>query len=214
VTYSLAKLAVAGLTVERGGRTVLSDLSFSCMAGQALIIRGANGSGKSTLLRALATLLEVKAGSILLDGLELEEAEERAEHIHYLGHLDGIKTALNVEENLAIWRDYYGGDPVNRDLSSALQAFDLTPLRDLPAQYLSAGQKKRLALSRLLVVPRPLWCLDEPSVSLDMRNKGLLSELINQHTSVGGVAIVTSHEDLPLTNAFELRIDNMVRKAA
>ena len=214
MTYSLAKLTVDGLTVERGGRTVLSDLSFSCAAGQALIIRGANGSGKSTLLRALATLLEIKAGSVLLDGLELEEPDERAEHIHYLGHLDGIKTALTVEENLAIWHAYYGGAPANPDLSPALRAFDLARLRDLPAQYLSAGQKKRLALSRLLVVPRPLWCLDEPSVSLDQHNKGLLSDLINQHTAVGGIAIITSHEDLPLAHALELRIDTVDRKAA
>jgi len=214
VTYSLAKLAVDGLTVERGGRTVLSDLSFSCSAGQALIIRGANGSGKSTLLRALSTLLEIKSGAVHLDGLALEEAEERAEHIHYLGHLDGIKTPLTVEENLGIWRDYYGGDRGDQDLAPALRAFDLTPLRDLPAQYLSAGQKKRLALSKLLVVQRPLWCLDEPSVSLDVHNKSLLSNLINQHTAAGGIAVVTSHENLPLADALELRIDNRDRKAA
>ena len=213
MTYSLAKLAVDDLVVERGGRTVLSGLSFSCLAGQALIIRGANGSGKSTLLRALATLLDHQSGSVRLEGVTLEDERERAEHIHYLGHLDGIKTALTVEENLAIWHSYYGGAAADA-LKPALEAFDLTPLRDLPAQYLSAGQKKRLALSRLLVVPRPLWLLDEPSVSLDLDNKALLSNLINQHTAVGGIAIVTSHEDLHLSPMIELWIDDLDRKAA
>ena len=213
MTHSIVKLVVDGLAVERGGRLVLADLSFSCAAGEALVVRGVNGSGKSTLLRALATLLDVRSGKIRLEGLDLEDERQRAEYVHYLGHLDGIKTALTVEENLAIWQSYYGG-AVSGGLTAALEAFDLTPLRDLPAQYLSAGQKKRLALSRLLVVRRPLWLLDEPSVSLDARNKERLADLINQHTGDGGLAIVTSHEDINLAHAKHLPMDQTHGEAA
>ena len=190
----------------RGGRLVLDGVSLACEAGATLIIRGANGAGKSTLLRVIAGLLDKQSGDVHLDGVADEE-EQIAAYMHYVGHLDAVKSALTVRENLTFWQRYYGSAHV-ASVDQALDAFALTQLSDLPAQYLSAGQKKRLGLARLLVAHRPVWLLDEPTVSLDTDNRARLAKVITAHTQAQGLALVASHDALDLDNAQQFRLDS------
>jgi heme exporter protein A len=180
----------ANLSVARGGVTVLSGLTFSVGAGQALVLRGPNGSGKTTLLRTLAGLQPPVAGTIDLS----------PETIAYAAHADGLKSTLTVAENLAFWAAIYGGPAPAR----AIAALDLAALTTRRAGELSAGQKRRLGLARLLVTGRPLWLLDEPTVSLDATSVGLFARVIRQHLAGGGAAIIATHVDLGLPEAEEL----------
>lgn len=177
-------LTIRDLCVARGGLPVLQGLSFTLAPGQALILRGPNGSGKTTLLRTLAGLQPPLAGQI--DGAE--------EQIAYAAHSDGLKAMLSVRENLTFWADVFG----QIDIAPALDAFALTPLIDRLAGTLSAGQKRRLGLARLLVTGRPIWMLDEPTVSLDVDAVAQFATAVRAHLRVGGAALIATHIDLGL----------------
>jgi len=201
------QLVAENLTLERGGRSVIDGLSFRIEAGQALVLTGPNGSGKSTLLRALAGYLRPAAGRVLV--ADAGVGCEPAELCHFVGHLDGIKTHLTAAENLVFWAAYLGG-PEGSDaparVGAALKRFALDALADIPAGYLSAGQKRRLALARLAVAVRPLWLLDEPTVSLDTASVGLLVAAINAHLAGGGLAVIATHVPLALERALSIRL--------
>lgn len=198
-------LAVEELSVERGGRQVIRALSFAVRAGEVLLVTGPNGSGKTTLLRALAGLLPAAAGKIRLEGAG--EEGDVGERCHYVGHLNGLKSALTVGDNLAFWAEYLdgGGDGAAR-IPAALEAFGLAALAGVPAGLLSAGQKRRLGLARLLAARRPLWLLDEPTVSLDAASAERLARLVADHAAGGGLVIAATHLPLGVEGATYLRL--------
>jgi heme exporter protein A len=183
----------ANLSVARGGVTVLSGLTFSVGAGQALVLRGPNGSGKTTLLRTLAGLQAPAAGSLDLN----------PDAVAYAAHADGLKSTLTVAENLSFWSQVYGGPAID----GAVAAMDLAALAHRRAGELSAGQKRRLGLARLLVTGRALWLLDEPTVSLDVASVALFAGVVRQHLATGGAAIIATHVDLGLPEAGVLDLD-------
>ncbi|WP_413717088.1 heme ABC exporter ATP-binding protein CcmA [Silicimonas sp. MF1-12-2] len=180
----MALLSVTNLTCARGGLPVLAGLAFSLSPGQALILRGPNGSGKTTLLRTIAGLQPPVTGTI----------EAAPDSIAYAAHSDGLKSTLTVAENLEFWAALFG----TSGIGPALEAFDLTGLRDRMAGRLSAGQKRRLGLARLLVAGRPVWALDEPTVSLDSASVGLFAAATRAHLAEGGAALIATHIDLGL----------------
>jgi heme exporter protein A len=199
------QLVAENLVLERGGRPVVNGLSLRLDAGNAIVLTGANGSGKSTLLRALAGYLKPIAGSVRVVGAV--EDVEVGEVCHFVGHLDGIKTHLTAAENVAFWAIYLGGaDNVGSRVERALAQFSLDALADIPAGYLSAGQKRRLGLARLAVAPRPLWLLDEPTVSLDAASVDLLVAAINAHLTSGGLAVIATHVPMALAAAQSIRL--------
>ncbi len=201
------QLIAENLVLQRGGRTVVDGLSFRLDSGEALLLTGPNGSGKTTLLRALAGFLAPASGTILL--VDAPAERERAELSHFVGHLDGLKSHLTVAENLAFWAAYLdeeGGGAQRERLEAALDRFDLAALADIPAGYLSAGQKRRLALARLGVAERPLWLLDEPTVSLDAASVALLIKAIAEHVAAGGLAAIATHVPMGLERAREIRL--------
>ena len=177
-------LIVSDLTVARGGVPVLEGVSFVLTSGKALVLRGPNGAGKTTLLRTVAGLQPPLAGTV-------SGAEDR---IAYAAHADGIKQVLTVAENLKLWADVFG----QSDIEPALQAFNLKDLRDRAAGSLSAGQKRRLGLARLMVTGRPIWVLDEPTVSLDVASVALFADAVRAHLAAGGSALMATHIDLGL----------------
>lgn len=178
------ELRVRDLACARGGVPVLEGVSFTLSSGEALVLRGPNGSGKTTLLRTLAGLQPPLAGEVSMP----------AEALAYGAHADGLKATLTVDENLSFWAGVYG----TRDIAPALAAFDLEDLRERAAQNLSAGQKRRLGLARLLVTGRPVWALDEPTVSLDTASVALFADAVRVHLKKGGAAIIATHIDLGL----------------
>jgi heme exporter protein A len=180
------------LSCRRGERTIFERLSFSLAAGEALLVTGPNGAGKTSLLRQIAGLLPLAAGALRLEGAEPDGL--LPELCHYVGHLNAVKTSLSVRDNLAFWAAFLGEDGTR--LSRALGAFGLAPLAELPAGLLSAGQNRKLALSRLFAAERPIWLLDEPQVSLDAGSVKLLDAAIADHLGTGGIAIVASHTKL------------------
>jgi heme exporter protein A len=193
------------LHCRRGGRDVFADLSFSLPSGGALLLTGPNGSGKSSLLRLMAGLLKPSGGELLWNGRPLAEApEDHAERLHYLGHLDAVKPVLSVAENLRFWADLRGA-PVALD--AALECFALTELSAVPGRLLSAGQRRRLALARLVAAPADLWLLDEPSVGLDHASVGRLSAAIADHRAAGGRVVVATHTALQLSDPLHLSLD-------
>ena len=185
-------LGAHDIACERGGRLLFEKLNFSLGPGEALLISGPNGAGKTSLLRQIAGLLPLASGRLSLRGGETEAT--LAELCHYVGHLNGIKSAESVAENLSFWRDYLG--PEAASPSAALNVFGLRALADLPVGLLSAGQKRKLALSRLFAAARPIWLLDEPSVSLDPASVKLLERAIARHLTRGGIALIASHVGL------------------
>lgn len=195
---SHAGLRVAGVSAFRGERLVLRDLSFEVPGGGALLLLGANGSGKSTLLRVLAGLKQPDAGRVAWRG---EDLREQAVPPAYLGHLDAVKPGLTAMENLALAARIGRGDA-----AAALAALDLSALADLPARLLSAGQKRRLALARLLVSRAGLWLLDEPTLGLDAASVARLGDLMAAHRAAGGVIVAATHLPLPLGDAADLRL--------
>jgi heme exporter protein A len=191
VRRGLMRLTGSGLAVVRNGRSVFSGLSFELAAGELLAVTGANGVGKSTLLRIVAGLLAPSAGRV---SLEPATADSLASELHYLGHLDGLKTTLTVRRNLEFWRALWAAKTVEL----ALEAVGLGNLADLPVGLLSAGQRRRLAIARLLIDERALWLLDEPATSLDAAGEQMLGRLIAAHLAAGGMAMVATHRELPL----------------
>ena len=202
-------LRVDRLDVERGGRLVIGGLSLILDRGETVLVSGRNGAGKSTLLRTLAGLLPAQAGSMIY-GLADEETLG-IETVHYLGYEDALKPTLTVEENLTFWARMLAGRekmPVSPDatksspkgmtVEGALAAFGIARLAALPAAYLSAGQKRRVALARLLLAPRPIWLLDEPLIALDIGAQATLTRLMDAHAATGGAILVASHQPLAL----------------
>ena len=188
------------IACERGGRTLFEGLSFALGPGEALLVSGPNGTGKTSLLRQIAGLLPLAAGRFSAAGAEA--ATPVAELCHYVGHLNAAKNALSVRENLAFWADFLD----DGDLVGALGAFGLAPLADISAGLLSAGQKRKLALSRLFAAPRPIWLLDEPSVSLDKASVSKLDAAIRDHLKRDGIVIVSTHVPLKTKFAQELAL--------
>jgi heme exporter protein A len=196
------QLLAENLSIERGGRTVFEGLSFRMASGQALLVTGPNGAGKTTLLRTIAGFLSPIAGRVTLSGGNRDMTV--AEQSHFVGHLNAVKANLSAAENAAFWAGFLGGSVGLVDRALAL--FGLAALADIPAGLLSAGQRRRLALARLLVVPRPLWLLDEPTAALDAEATTTLVESIDAHVEEGGLAVVATHLPLGLTGAQELRL--------
>jgi heme exporter protein A len=188
----MVQLRAETLACQRGGRVVFTDVNFTLASGQFLELRGPNGSGKSSLLRLIAGLGDAAQGKISLEGGSSELTI--GQQAHYAAHQEAIKTPLTVAENLEFWGDFLGGG----DLDAALAAFDLASLADYPAALLSAGQKRRLSLSRLALVPRLLWLLDEPTLGLDAASLERLMKLLRGHLSGGGLALVATHAALAL----------------
>jgi len=180
-------LTVIDLACARGGVTVLAGVRLTLPAGCALVLRGPNGIGKTTLLRTVAGLQPAVSGRVQAD----------PESLTYAAHADGLKAALTARENLAFWAAVHGQGGVD----AALTALNLTGLQDRPAQHLSAGQKRRLGLARLLVTGRPVWLLDEPTVSLDAASVALFAQVLRGHLSQGGAALIATHVDLALDEA-------------
>jgi heme exporter protein A len=195
------RLAGRGVRCVRGGREVFSGLDFDARAGEALAVTGPNGSGKTSLLRLIAGLLTVADGSIALEGGEAELT--LPEQAHYLGHRDALKPALSVMENLSFWRDHLGGEALDARIS--LSKVGLDHAAHLPAAYLSAGQRRRLSIARLLAVKRPVWLLDEPTNALDATGQSLFTSLMADHLSRGGLIVAATHAPLGIP-ARELRI--------
>jgi heme exporter protein A len=196
------QLTGENLTCERGGREVFRGLGFSLKSGEALLVTGANGAGKSSLLRMIAGLVRIAAGTLAIAGAETEAPI--GEQSHYLGHLDALKPALTVAENLQFWAEFLG--PASGDVTPALAAVDLAPLADLPAAYLSAGQRRRLSIARLVAVPRAIWLLDEPTSALDAASQARLADLMRRHLTSGGMIVAAAHGAIGLERARELKM--------
>jgi heme exporter protein A len=199
------RLLGRGVKCVRGGREVFSELDFAAASGEVLAVTGPNGSGKTSLLRIVAGLLASAAGSI-----DLEDGDREltvAEQAHYLGHRDAMKPALSVKENLTFWRDFLGGEV--SDAAESLAAVGLDHAAHLPAAYLSAGQRRRLSIARLLAVRRPIWLLDEPTSALDSGGQNLFAALMRDHLARGGLIIAATHAPLGM-EARELRIGSGV----
>jgi heme exporter protein A len=197
------RLRAVDLVCRRGGREVFAGLSFSVAAGEVLAVTGRNGAGKSSLLRNVAGLVRIAAGSLALEGGDPELTI--AEQAHYLGHQDALKLSLSVGENLRFWAGFFGAKEA--DIEAPLAAVGLDTLADLPAAYLSAGQKRRLSIARLLAVRRPIWLLDEPMSTLDVAAQAHVAGFMRAHLSEGGLILAATHGPLGIPGAGELRLD-------
>jgi heme exporter protein A len=207
------RVDVENLAIERGGMQLFANLSFVAQPGAHVALIGRNGAGKTSLLRALAGFLKPSAGSIAYGarapsglqtnaGLKARAPSECSDVLHFLGHRDGLKGALDVREHVVFWRDLLGGAG---DVDAALKRVGLSHICDLPARALSAGQGRRLSLARLLAAPRAVWLLDEPAAALDTAGKALLTGIIDEHRAGGGVVIAAVHEPLGTPDS-EVRI--------
>jgi heme exporter protein A len=201
----LIRLSATDLACRRGGREVFAGVSFSIAGGESLTIRGRNGAGKSSLLRMAVGLVRIAGGRLALEGGDPELTI--GEQAHYLGHLDALKPSLSVVENLRFWSDFLGAAAV--DLGEPLRAVGLDTLADLPAAYLSAGQRRRLSIARLLAVKRPLWLLDEPTSTLDAAAQTKLGEIMRAHLAGGGIMLAATHSPLQLEGTRELNLDSV-----
>ncbi|MEX3011727.1 heme ABC exporter ATP-binding protein CcmA [Hoeflea sp. TYP-13] len=200
------RLVADNVSVARGGHIFFSGISFSLEAGEALVVSGPNGVGKSTFLRVLAGLLPDAEGSVRLEDAGFETAAEGA---HYLGHRNGMKSELTVRENLEFWRSFMGeagGDQtkVSAGVIEAVAMVGLDGLDHLPFGYLSAGQKRRIAMARLLTAYRPLWILDEPTAALDVQSQEMFSGIVAGHLKTGGLVVAATHHSLGLKNTRNL----------
>ncbi|MEJ0091962.1 MAG: heme ABC exporter ATP-binding protein CcmA [Methylocella sp.] len=189
------RLSASRLSVERGGRIVFSNLSFALDAGESLVVTGRNGAGKSTLLRALAGLLPLAGGEFSLTPASDESIGEKT---HYIGHADALKGALTVTENLHFFTALLDSARGGMEPGAALAEFGLGHVAHLPAAYLSAGQRRRAALAKLLVARRPIWLLDEPTTSLDAASQALMEQIMAAHLTAGGMIVAATHAKLGL----------------
>ena len=191
----IRSLTAEKLACTRGDRRVFADLDFMVTAGEVLVVEGANGVGKTSLLRLIAGFLPPASGSVSIgtDQRNIDDGEERGHLVGWLGHQDGIKPQLNVGEQLEFFAHLYGA---RAGLDEALNRVGLSRQRGLPCRYLSAGQKKRLGLARLIVTARPLWLLDEPFAALDTNGRLLAAELMQAHCPSGGIVVAASHDAL------------------
>jgi heme exporter protein A len=201
-------LYARSLRIERGGRAIVKDISFELEAGEALLVLGRNGAGKSTLLRALGGFLPLRGGEMVFTGGDAAPLSEQA---HYVGHADGLKSALTALENLAFWASMLGAPgkfPNGRySPQQALERVGLARIGDFPVGYLSAGQKRRVALARLFVAERPVWILDEPATALDVGSQERFAQAMADHRAGGGMILAATHAPLGLIDARELRLD-------
>jgi heme exporter protein A len=198
----MMRLLIEDLACVRGDRRLFEGLAFTVTAGQAAIVTGPNGAGKSSLLRMIAGLLRPADGRVTLEGGEGDGSAGGSAHL--VGHLDGVKGALTVQENLDFTRALLGGD--SGATGAALPRLGLAKLATLPARMLSAGQRRRLALARLLVAKRPLWLLDEPMSALDAEGQEAFTSIAAEHLAGGGLVVVTTHAPLKLEHAQEIRL--------
>jgi heme exporter protein A len=195
-------LQAAGLAAFRGERLVFRDIDFAVAAGGALLLTGPNGSGKSTLLRLLAGLLRPAAGMLIWDGEDaLSDPPMHAMRVAYVGHQDAVKPGLTAAENL-----HFAARLSGADVGEALLTVGLEELADLPARMLSAGQKRRLALARLVLSRASLWLLDEPTLGLDTASVERLGNMLGAHRARGGLVVAATHLTLPLPDAADLRL--------
>ncbi len=237
------QLSVETLTLARGHRVLAHDLSFTVAAGEALLLKGPNGAGKTTLLRTLAGLLPPIAGRISFEDERADPDSTLAERCHFVGHANAVKPTLTARENLEFWTHYLATGPLGRDAArapdasrlpggqlkaqenewtsqgatsvvAALEQLGIAALSDIRAGYFSAGQRRRLALARLITVPRPLWLLDEPSVSLDAEATATLADMLRKHVATGGLVIAATHIELGIGAARELRLGVAAAEAA
>jgi heme exporter protein A len=194
----ISSLTAENLACARGDKKLFDGLNFRVTAGQALAVEGANGAGKTSLLRMIAGFLAPVAGRIVVktDGRENDDAEERGKSVGWMGHLDGLKPQLSVREQLDFFASLYG----QKADGAVLEQVGLARQADLPCRYLSAGQKRRLGLARLLAARRPLWLLDEPFAALDVSGQQLVGQLMARHCGSGGLIIAATHEPLGLGN--------------
>ena len=199
------RLEGSGLACVRGGREVFSGLGFALSGGEALLVTGRNGAGKSSLLRMVAGLIRVTGGQLAITGADPEK--NIPEQTHYLGHQDALKPSLTVAENLGFWMRYLGGTGTPQ---TPLAAVGLAGLADLPAAYLSAGQRRRLSIARLVAVNRPIWLLDEPTSALDREAQDTLKSLMQRHLSGGGLIVAAAHGPIGLDQTRELRLGEPV----
>jgi heme exporter protein A len=183
------RLTASDLACVRGGRQVFRDVSFAVGAGETLLVTGPNAAGKSSLLRIVAGLIRPQRGRLELEGADAELTV--GEQAHYLGHQDALKPSLSVAENLAFWAAFLGGRGAKG--GAALAAVGLDGLAHLPAVYLSAGQRRRLSLARLLAVERPIWLLDEPASALDVSGQAMLAALMRAHLARDGLILAATH---------------------
>ena len=194
------RLKAENLSCERGGRLVFTNLSFELGAGELAELRGPNGAGKSSLLRLLAGLNFPSSGKLTLEGGD-EEAT-LGEQSHYIGHCEANKPALTVRENLEFWKNFLDGG----ENAKAFSAFSLDALADDQTMLLSAGQKRRLALTRLVIAYRPIWLLDEPSIGLDAASMASLQNQIREHLNTGGMVIAATHTELGVKAARAIQL--------
>ena len=199
----IMQLIAENLCLDRGGRRIIEDRSFAVASGEALVLTGPNGAGKTTLLRGLAGFLAPADGTVRLQDGALDR--EIAEQCHLVGHRDGVKASLSVRENAAFFATYLASG-AGADVEAALERLGLAELADVPAAYLSAGQRRRLGLTRLLLATRPLWLLDEPTVSLDTASVASLTGMVSDHLMGGGLLVAATHIPLGLAGTRELRL--------
>lgn len=190
----IASLKIENLALRRGGRLLFSGLELDLAAGEAAALTGRNGAGKTSLLRAIAGLVPAEAGGIGFGGLD--PAEARADHIHFAGHQDGLKPARTARDELSFWTRWAGGSEAS--MAKAAETLELLPLLDLEVRRLSAGQRRRISLARLLAAPRGLWLLDEPLSPLDADWRVRFGATMAEHLAGGGLIVAAVHDPLPI----------------
>ena len=211
--FETATFSGENLACRRGGRTVFAGLGFALNAGGALVLRGPNGSGKTTLLRLMAGLARPIQGRLAWSGAAVEDTENHGHHLRFIGHQDAIKPAFTVRENLSFWAAFWA--TADGTLTArAMEIFGLAALADFPARLLSAGQRHRLALARLIASPAPLWLLDEPANALDDRSTDALTRTIAEHRARGGMVVLASHGADLVTGGTTLGLDTFTPSAA
>lgn len=202
------RLIAENVSVWRGGREVIRALSFAAGAGSGVILTGRNGAGKTTLIRVLAGFIRPESGRVRLEGGKADAS--LGEQCHLIGHGNGLRSSLTVRENTRFWAEFLAGEASSAMVEQALGRLGLADLAEIPAGYLSAGQRRRLALARLLVAARPIWLLDEPTSSLDTASQEIVARLMAEHLAGGGLIVAATHLPLAVAGLDEVRLDQRV----